>query len=234
LCRGPTRAEAPESGAEWSLGRKGAWGGREPGGGREHGAEGTRSIMMGRYQGRLGRKELGAERRMGRKGKCQWGGREAWAQEPGADGSLGWTRYRRGFQPEPALAPNLHPNRFQYGKFNFMRPKRTFSRSERVRVVPPEGESPPQAPPGACPPHAFAGEFALTGVRGTRFGSFPGPSGALLTVRGQSSRARPAWARGTQPSLRASTRGGREGPLSVCGTGTLRGEQEKLLFLKSL
>jgi MYXO-CTERM domain-containing protein len=83
-----------------------------------------------------------------------------------------------------------------------MRPKRTFFRAERVRVVPPEGESPPQAPPEAlpaagaaggparrrrrrrpCPPQAFAGEFALAGVRGTRFGSLPGPGGAGLTVR---------------------------------------------------
>jgi hypothetical protein len=34
---------------------------------------------------------------------------------------------------------------------NFMRPKRTFFRAERVRVVPPERESPPQAPPEALP-----------------------------------------------------------------------------------
>jgi hypothetical protein len=32
-----------------------------------------------------------------------------------------------------------------------MRPKRTFFRAERAWVVPPEGESPPQAPPGALP-----------------------------------------------------------------------------------
>ena len=70
-----------------------------------------------------------------------------------------------------------------------MRPKRTFFRAERVRVVPPEGESPPQAPPEALPAAGAAGgparrrrspaSLPLTGVRGTRFGSFPGLGRAL-------------------------------------------------------
>ena len=70
-----------------------------------------------------------------------------------------------------------------------MRPKRTFFRAERVRVVPPERESPPQAPPAALPAAGAAGgparrrrspaSLPLTGVRGTRFCSFPGLGHAL-------------------------------------------------------
>ena len=74
--------------AEGRLGRKGAWGGREPGaegsmgrkrgwGGREPKAEGS----LGRKGGRGGsvhRSEYGADGRLGRKGA--WGGREYGAQ----------------------------------------------------------------------------------------------------------------------------------------------------------
>jgi hypothetical protein len=57
-----------EPGAEGSLGRKGAWGGRSMGrkgawGGREHGADGS----IGR-KGVWGEREYGAEGRLGRKG----------------------------------------------------------------------------------------------------------------------------------------------------------------------
>ena len=76
--------------AEGRMGRKRAWGGREPGaegslgrtgawGGREYGAEGR----QGRT-GLWGRRENGAEGRLGRKPEGVWGGREY-----GAEGSMG-------------------------------------------------------------------------------------------------------------------------------------------------
>ena len=74
------------------MGRKGAWGGREPG------AEGS----LGR-KGVWGGWESGADGSLGRKGV--WGGREYGAEgSMGRKGALGGPTDRRGFQP--ALAPN--------------------------------------------------------------------------------------------------------------------------------
>ncbi len=89
-----------EYGAQGSMGRKGAWGGREYGaqgawGGREYGADGSQGAEES-----MGRKGLGAVPReygegprepgaegTGRKGS--WGGREYGAREYGAEESMG-------------------------------------------------------------------------------------------------------------------------------------------------
>jgi hypothetical protein len=119
----------------------------------------------------------------------------------------------------------------------FMRPKRTFFRAERVRVVPPEGESPPQAPPEALPAAGAAGGPARRrrspagllwrACEGLDLAASRAPAGLARSADPRAAElARPQAGPGgtrTQPSLLAPTRGGWEGPL--CGTGTQRGEQ---------
>jgi hypothetical protein len=116
-----------------------------------------------------------------------------------------------------------------------MRPKRTFFRSERVRVVPPRRGKPAAGAAGgpALPAAGVRRREPLLwrACEGLDLAaSRPGaPAGPGSQCGPQSSRARPAsgWARGdsTQPSLLAPTRGGWEGPLYASGTGTQRGEQ---------
>ncbi len=87
-------------------------------------------------------------------------------------------------------------------------PKGKARRNLKRRRRPRPPRAPPEAPPAAGVRRRL--EFASAGVRGTRFGSFPGPGGAGLTVRTpdsgptESSRAsaRPAsgWARGDSDS----------------------------------
>ena len=120
---------------------------------------------------------------------------------------------------------------------NCMRPKRTFFRAERVRVVPPEGESPPQAPPEALPAAGAAGGPARRrrspagllwrACEGLDLAASRAPAGLARSADPRAAElARPQAGPGgtrTQPSLLAPTRGGWKGPL--CGTGTQRGEQ---------
>jgi hypothetical protein len=63
-----------------------------------------------------------------------------------------------------------------------MRPKRTFFRAERVRVVPPEGESPPQAPPEALPAAGVRRRVCFGGRARDSIWQLPGPRRGWLAV----------------------------------------------------
>ena len=115
----------------------------------------------------------------------------------------------------------------------FMRPKRTFFRAERVRVVPPKGKArrrrrrrpcPPQAPPEALPAAGVRRRVCFGGRARDSIWQLPGPRwGRAHSADPRAAELARPGPGGTQPSLLAPTRGGWEGPL--CGTGTQRGEQ---------
>ena len=88
----------------------------------------------------------------------------------------------------------------------FMVPKRRFSGRRKVpkhdKCTP---ESPPQAPPGACPPQAFAGEVTFRAFWGYQTGSIPGQRAA---------RAAYAAPRRIPAQSRCQRRGAWGGPLS--------------------
>jgi hypothetical protein len=78
------------------------------------------------------------------------------------------------------LKSRLYPFIFQGGHNLVMlcAPNELFSGPRGLGLYPPKGKARRRRRRRPCPPQAFAGGFALAGVRGTRFGSFPGPGGA--------------------------------------------------------
>ena len=119
------------------------------------------------------------------------------------------------------------PNSFSNSKF--MRPKRTFFRAERVRVVPPRrGKPAAGAAGGPARRRRSPAGLLWRACEGLDLAASRAPAGLARSADPRAAelarpQAGPAGGTRTQPSLLAPTRGGWEGPL--CGTGTQRGEQ---------